>query len=89
MNKILREGGKPCWAIDSCHLFQHTYPRLGITVTRSNLPLSAQSRSRDSSRVSGGSLGPWNGGRRNVQTSPEDKTVLPLTITPLLLRQCL
>lgn len=35
-------------------------------------------------------MGPRNGGGRNTYTSPEDKTLSPpLTITPLLPRQCL
>ena len=67
----------------------YTYPRLGITVTSNYSDLSLRRGGPGTAEEPPEKVGAQEWGGMDIHTAPEDKTLLPLTITQLLLRLCL
>ena len=82
-------GGWPYWAIGLLSPMSYTYPRLGITVTSNYSDLSLRRGVPGTAAEPPEKVRAQEWGGKDIHTSPEDKTLLPLTITQLLLRQCL
>ena len=70
-------------------VMSYTYPRLGIAVTSNYSDISLRTVGPGTATEPPEKVGAQEWGGKDIYTSPADRTLLPLTITQLLLRQCL